>query len=286
MWATGTPVINAHVCQTDQFVLGCTVFQRADGDVSGSLVEVGEETYSLNLTWGTPAEFAYTDSVVSGGNYLFGCQTLTSAGIYRDTLTTSTGCDSIIVLTLTEYTPVPPCEEVTFAYTDSMATGGTYIFQCQVLTEAGEYRDTLVKADGCDSIIVLTLTEYTPVPPCEEVTFAYTDSMATGGTYIFQCQVLTEAGEYRDTLVKADGCDSIIVLTLTEYIPCIPTTGDTTAYVCQGDDFYWHGAIAVDGATWTTTNAAGCDSVVTLHITPLLPTTGDTTAYVCLGDDF
>ena len=60
--------------------------------------------------------------------------------------------------------------------------------------------------------------------------------------------------------------------------PCVPTTGDTTAYVCQGKDFYWRGALAHDGDKITLTNKVGCDSVVTLHLVQLATSTGDTTA--------
>ncbi|MCQ2312461.1 MAG: hypothetical protein MJZ84_03320, partial [Paludibacteraceae bacterium] len=294
--ALSAQTVDVRVCHADKFIAGCTVYDRADGNQTGIPVDLGDKSYTLNLSWGTPATFAYTDSVAVGGNYLFGCQTLTTAGTYYDTLTTSTGCDSIVVLTLTEYTP---CEEVTFAYTDSMATGGTYIFQCRELTEAGEYRDTLVKADGCDSIIVLTLKEYTPVPPCEEVTFAYTDSMATGGTYIFQCQVLTEAGEYRDTLVKADGCDSIIVLTLKEYTPVPPCEEVTFTYtdsMATGGTYIFQCQVLTEAGEYrdTLVKADGCDSIIVLTLTeftPIIIEQHDTlrksiTANLCYKDSF
>ena len=46
-----------------------------------------------------------------------------------------------------------------------------------------------------------------------------------------------------------------------------PVTGDTTAVICSKElPYMWHGAIAEDGATWTTENRAGCDSIVTLHL--------------------
>ena len=43
----------------------------------------------------------------------------------------------------------------------------------------------------------------------------------------------------------------------------------------------WHGAVAEDGATWTTENSAGCDSIVTLHLIVNDFSTGDTTAVIC-----
>lgn len=63
--------------------------------------------------------------------------------------------------------------------------------------------------------------------------------------------------------------------------PCVPTTGDTTAYICAGTDFYWRGNIAHDGYQITLTNKAGCDSVVTLHLIEDTYTTADTVAAKC-----
>ena len=82
---------------------------------------------------------------------------------------------------------------------------------------------------------------------------------------------------------NAANCDSIVTLHI---VNKQPTAGDTTAYVCAGIDFYWHGSLAHDGDQLTFTNAANCDSIVTLHIVNKQPTAGDTTAYVCAGTDF
>ena len=48
-----------------------------------------------------------------------------------------------------------------------------------------------------------------------------------------------------------------------------PTTGDTSAVVCDSFDWYEHTNITqtCDNLTHTFTNAAGCDSIVTLHLT-------------------
>lgn len=62
---------------------------------------------------------------------------------------------------------------------------------------------------------------------------------------------------------------------------CTPTTGDTTATACES--FVWHGTTYTESAapTYTLTNAVGCDSIVTLHLTIHQATKGDTTATAC-----
>ena len=295
--ALSAQTVDVRVCQTDKFIAGCTVYDRADGNQTGIPVDLGDKSYTLNLSWGTPATFAYTDSFAVGGNYLFGCQTLTTAGTYYDTLTTSTGCDSIVTLTLTEYTPVPPCEEVTFAYTDSMATGGTYIFQCQVLTEAGEYRDTLVKADGCDSIIVLTLKEYTVVIQNDTlrdtiaVNLCYNEPFTDylGVTY-YPTQdtvVLDTVMISRDTIpTLIHTVDSIFRYELTVQQPKDSTT---TATICAGESFSWFGNdYSVEDTYYDTLRyTTGCDSICgTLILTVQQPKDSTTTVTICAGESF
>ena len=62
----------------------------------------------------------------------------------------------------------------------------------------------------------------------------------------------------------------------------MPTEGDTTATACGS--YSWHGYTNLTESgdyTDVLTNAAGCDSVVTLHLTINVPTEGDTTATAC-----
>ena len=63
-------------------------------------------------------------------------------------------------------------------------------------------------------------------------------------------------------------------------------TGDTTAFACN--EFTWYGETYYEtpavAPTFTFTNASGCDSVVTLHLTIGYSNTGDTNAIAC--DEF
>ena len=66
--------------------------------------------------------------------------------------------------------------------------------------------------------------------------------------------------------------------------PCTPTGSDTTASVCNS--FKWNGVTYYNSGdkTFTTTNAAGCDSVRVLHLTILsVPNTFNKTDAGCYG---
>ena len=79
-------------------------------------------------------------------------------------------------------------------------------------------------------------------------------------------QVYSMSGIYADTVLNAAGCDSIITIDLTVNTS---SAGSETVDTC--DSFFW----PADSMTYTTggtymallTNAAGCDSTVTLNLT-------------------
>ena len=86
---------------------------------------------------------------------------------------------------------------------------------------------------------------------------------------------------YTDTLVTANGCDSIITLQLV-ITPAIVTTINHS--ICAGQSFEGH---TVNGVyTDTLTAGNGCDSIVTLHLAVLAGPSPDLGAdrSLCAGD--
>ena len=215
----------------------------------------------------------YTTSIYTGETYLFGCEKLTTAGVYKDTLQRDNVIgDSIVVLTLNVVEP-----SVTVAYTANIYDGETYLFGCQKLTAAGPYTETFQRAAGGDSIVNLTLN----VNPIPDVTVEYNATIKQGETYLFGCQKLTAAGPYTETFQRVGGGDSIVNLTLAVNNV---TYGDTTASYCGPWTWYEHTCDATDDYvhTFIGANIYGGDSIVTLHFTLLNASIGiDTIASNC-----
>lgn len=88
------------------------------------------------------------DSLVSPS----GLYTWTTTGIYMDTIANMAGCDSIISIDLTIYTPTSSTLSATScgSYT---SPSGNYTW-----TTSGMYMDTLPNTEGCDSVITVNLT--------------------------------------------------------------------------------------------------------------------------------
>jgi hypothetical protein len=217
----------------------------------------------LNETYGDTTAVACDSLVWHGKTYY-------TSGDYNDTLVNVAGGDSILTLHLT-------LNQATVASVPESYSG------CDVVTvygkdylASGTYTDTLVNAVGCDSIVTLNVTVL-------ETT--YGDTVAADFAPITWYEHTCSAtGDYVHTFYggNSHGCDSVLTLHFT--LLTIPETyGDTIAAECDVFTWYEH-TCATTGDyvhTFVGGNAAGGDSIVTLHFTLLEPTYGDTTATGC-----
>jgi uncharacterized repeat protein (TIGR01451 family) len=196
---------------------------------------------------------------------------LTQSGIYYDTLNNMYGCDSIIQLTLN----ILQISETTIA--DTICANGTYNFHGIILNQAGVYHDTLNNVLGCDSIVQLTLT----VIPVSATTIS--QSICANSTYNFNGAILHQPGIYYDTLSKANGCDSVIALTL--QVLSLSST-NIAATSCPNDTFNFNGQLINQAGQYydTLTNVNGCDSIVRLTLTMLSVPVTNITQSICYGE--
>ena len=106
---------------------------------------------TTNTTLKDPATTNLSQEICSGSSIEFNDQTITTEGIYNDTLVTTQGCDSFIVLTVRIISTIE--KEIT----QKICKGNSYTFNGNILTQSGTYRDTLLSSKSCDSIVILNL---------------------------------------------------------------------------------------------------------------------------------
>ena len=211
---------------------------------------------TLNLV--INSSFSQMDVITACDSYLWRGQNFTVSGTYFDSLTSSAGCDSVYVLDLTINNASTSTLTET-ACDQYLSPSG------KVFTASGTYLDTVPNSVGCDSIVTLDLTILNS-SIATDVQFAC-DSFTwiDGNTYTASNNTAVF------TLANAEGCDSIVTLDLT-----ILKSTSATDVQTACDSYTW-----IDGntysssnnsATFTLTNAAGCDSVVTLDLTILQST--------------
>ena len=225
----------------------------ASGTYTQTLVNANgcDSVATLNLTILAPTTSTTTASNCANYTWTNGT-TYTASGMYTQTLTNAAGCDSIATLDLTILAPT--------ASTTTIAQCGDYLWtDGTTYTASGVYTQTLTNAAGCDSIATLDLTILTPSASTTTIAQCGSYTWTDGNTY-------NASGMYTQTLTNAAGCDSIATLDLTINVP---TTGTESITACGSYTWPATGVTYTSSGTQmaTLTNAAGCDSIVTLTLT-------------------
>jgi hypothetical protein len=165
------------IVSTPPFCDGNPVVLSVTDEYSSYLWSTGEETQSIAVTVSGEYSVSVTNeygcsitsepvsvefnpvylnslnvSICQGESYILGTQTLTETGEYTEVFTSTLGCDSTVVLTLT----VNPVYNE--ALSASICQGESYTLGTQTLTESGVYTEVFSTVLGCDSTVVLTLT--------------------------------------------------------------------------------------------------------------------------------
>ena len=156
----------------------------------------------------------------------------------------------------------------------TICQGEIYRLNGQVYTTSGDYEQTLIASNGCDSVVTLHLTVNKSV--------ATEFSEIACDSYTWNGQVYTSSNDYVQIFTAANGCDSVVTLHLTvnksvatefSEIACDSYTWNNQIYTTSGDY----------EQTFMTIN--GCDSVVTLHLIVLTTVAYDTTVVVVGSDE-
>ena len=133
-------------------------------------------------------------------------QKLDRTGVYYDTLSCVTGCDSVLILSLTVMQPATS----EFSATACETEGYFWPAVAKTYTKSGDYTEVLKTVDGCDSTVTLHLTIAKLYQ--EEVQAEINE----GETYTFFGNEYSESGTYTVVVPGQGGeCDSTHVLVLT-----------------------------------------------------------------------
>ena len=202
-------------------------------------------------------------SICEGDSYHFGAEILNKTGVYRDTVPAENGCDSITILNLT--VNLPSFIEIN----DEICEGAYYTKHgFNLLAE----KDTLLVSSlknmaNCDSTITIHLAVK------QRITTPFLQEITECEYYVWNDSTYTKTGVYTQTFLAANGCDSIVTLTL-----IINQPSDTTRLldtICQGEPYTKNGFNLDEQYTAGThaprylrlDNATGCDSIVMLTLT-------------------
>lgn len=142
--------------------------------------------------------------------------------------------------------------------------GETYTYLDSTFSQSGTYPYTLQTAAGCDSIVNIILDVIPTLTTNLDTTICDGEMVMIGSS------TYNTMGLYRDTLLSAIGCDSVIVLDL-EVVPDVVTNLDTV--ICRGDSLVIDGQAYFDTESFQVIlpSSLSCDSIVNVNLQVLDP---------------
>lgn len=207
---------------------------------------IGSETAFTSVTTLININSCDSVQITENGSYFY------QSGFFTDTLTSSNGCDSILLANIT--------------LNNSYQSDTIFQFSCDVFEwnevfydESGIYNQVFTSQNGCDSIETLNLTvNYSDI---------YTDTQVHCDSFQWENGVIyTESDNFAlNFLQNSQGCDSIIELDLTIYNSSSSILNQT---VCNDDSFAWNDSVYTQSGeyAYNYTDINGCDSSITLNL--------------------
>lgn len=172
----------------------------------------------------------------------------TQSGFYNDTITASTGCDSIIQIELQILDSSSSFMKMAVCDSFKAADG-------QIFRTSGQYNVVIDNYLGCDSIIHLEL---------DILNSSYDTSISTCNSFLApDGRTFTQSGMYELHLLNSKGCDSLIRLNL----KILRTRLDTSYRACR-KFMAPDGKVYVHSGNYTAQllNQAGCDSIINFQL--------------------
>lgn len=259
---------------------GSYLFNGVNRTLSGIYLDtlnnsIGCDSFlTLNLRVATlGASSALPISICQGSSYFFNGVNRNVAGFYSDTLVSSGGCDSIVVLNL------GIIRKDTVTATIGICSGSSYLFNGMFRSTAGVYLDTLLNVYGCDSFVTLNLSILSPSSG------SFSVNICNGTSYFFNGINRIAAGTFQDTLINIVGCDSFLTLRLSVLST---STNTIIASICNGNSYLFNGINRMTAGTYfdTLPNYLGCDSFLTLNLSVRSSSTGTFAVSICSGSAY
>jgi gliding motility-associated-like protein len=263
---------NLTICQGNSFKIGLNTYNKT-GIFTDTLKNFNncDSVVTTNLTVSPPLSKSQILSICEDNFIKVGNKTYNQTGVFKDTLQTASGCDSIVTTNLTVNKKYSRTQNV------SICPTGSYNINFRTYKLAGTYYDTLFSKQGCDSVVITILSVTNAVTSTQNIAFCEGNSLKVGA------KMYTATGNYIDTIRTMSSCDSIVYTNLTVNKRTFNTIKTT---ICQGEK------LQVGLKTFTQTgnfteilkNAGNCDSIVTINLTVIPPLSKTQILTVCEGD--
>lgn len=264
----------ATICAGDTYYFGPDSIElTVTGDYTDTFPNIGgcDSIVYLSLTVHPFYEYTREMGLCPGDSLVYGDTVYYEDIDLIDTLTSSTGCDSIVIRQVRFSDPILTEQTYELCGGDSILIGEIY-YKNDI-----SWTDTLTARGGCDSIATTRIRVFEPFEETEEVRICAPER------YTWQGREISVSGFYSDTLQTMHGCDSILHLDL---LISPSYESRDTSYICRGDSILFGTSYISEPGTYFTDRQtqAGCDSISVLTIQYRDYIEQTTRFVICKGD--
>lgn len=277
-------VVDSTICNGNSYTLPSGTVVQTSGVYQDTLFTIkGCDSLitQLSLRVIVPNTLNQFDTICAGNSFQLPSGIFVqTAGIYKDTIRASNGCDSIyrnIQLSVTAFS----IQQIT----DTICEGSSYLLPSGLaVNQAGIYLDTLRNQQGCALLISrVNLNVQTAARIYDTVTICQGQ-----GYNLPSGNIISLAGNYLDTLRYQSGCDSIILQL--QLLVAQPTIQNLQVTRCFGQTYQLPSGLVITASgnyTDTLKFGNGCDSLITrLQLTILSPIEVYDTVKICTGQTY
>ena len=233
------------ICEPGSITVGSNTYDSTGVYIDTLIGTGGCDTIVTTNLFVNPIDSTFiTDSICDGDSIVVGNNIYTTTGTYIDIFMGQDSCDSVVT---TDLTVLPiDYETINIAFCD----GGSFTIGNNTYTSPGVYIDTLTNIYGCDSIVTTNLSILPDTNSTNDITICEGDTIIAGGG------IQTTSGTYTDTLIAANGCDSIVTTNLTVLAnPTVIIDGKSSVSMCQEVSLSASGALSYLWNTGATTTS-------------------------------
>lgn len=243
------------ICQGSSITIGSNTYNQS-GVYQDTLVStagcdsvvITELIVNPSYTVTNNFEICIGDTIWVGQNFY------TVSGRYIDLLTSSLGCDSIVISNVV----VKP--NLVLRIDTTICKGDTLIINNRRLFVSGLYVIETPASNGCNDFTIINLT-------VADTLYTRFISICEGEDVVVGSNIYNVTGVYIDRLISSLGCDSVIVTNLN--VLSVNHINQTFRF-CFGDSVVVGNSVYRIGGTYMDTlqNAFGCDSIITTTLVP------------------
>ncbi len=242
------------ICQGEQYLFGDNYVSESGNYQYPYYASDGCDSIAhLNLIVLANSESYIDTSICVADQIIINDEVFSELGDFSQTLTNSLGCDSTINISIQH---IEVLEGIVNA---EICEGDVYVLNTESYDSQGSFQQSLLTADGCDSILNLNLTVH------QSTEFMLFDTICSGDLYMLNDSMYTNAGDYAQQLLNSENCDSTLWLNLHVIQASTETIVQT---ICEGDTAFVNGIAYTEEGTYQQMlpSLVVCDSLLNIEL--------------------